>query len=654
MRASVRMRMAAAALAVSGIFASPARAATAAETAAAAADAVVEAALRVAEGDRQAAWLRLVEGRTAADGGARAAASATDRRALDAVVRAIDSATARAVTPGASDTSIVAALRKAAKAARATASRMAKAARAPDVYDASSSDGFHAGGAVVEFRTRNCADVPAVTVESASPNAALRTFVPGVTALPRGRFRVTLGPDVGGVRVTATLCGVTKQTLLFVQGAKGAMKIAPPPAPVYAATLLRARAGSPAPSDAPASTAGIDSFEVTPPLPAGLSLHAGTGVVSGTALGPSPTADYMVVARNRRGAAASVISIQVTPPLPAGVLALEPGFTIEPVLSNADVPVKMAFAPDGRLFFNELATGNVRILRADGSLVPTPFATLPVLTGGERGLVGIEIAPDFATTGHVYVFAATPAEGLLPDRARIVRFTASGDTGTSPAVIVDSLPVAMAENGGDVKIGPDGKLYVSLGDTGDQAFAQTDGLAAGRILRFERDGGIPSSNPIPGDPEWCRGLRNPFDLAFSPQGGLYASENGPTAHDEIEYVQPGKNFEWGAEPESIPGPEIGRRMIDWTPVIVPTGITFLARGAFGPEYSANLFVAGYDQADLRRLPLSGATLTDVDDEIPFAAFSNTGFAEKPLDLAEAPDGSLYVSTFSTIWRIARY
>ena len=68
MRASVRMRMAAAALAVSGIFASPARAATAAETAAAAADAVVEAALRVAEGDRQAAWLRLVEGRTAADG----------------------------------------------------------------------------------------------------------------------------------------------------------------------------------------------------------------------------------------------------------------------------------------------------------------------------------------------------------------------------------------------------------------------------------------------------------------------------------------------------------------------------------------------------------------------------------------------------------
>jgi len=137
-------------------------------------------------------------------------------------------------------------------------------------------------------------------------------------------------------------------------------------------------------------------------------------------------------------------------------------------------------------------------------------------------------------------------------------------------------------------------------------------------------------------------------------GGLFASENGPTADDELDFIQPAKNYEWGAPPETVPGALAGHRMIDWTPVIVPTGITFLRRGAFGDEYASSLFVAGYDQADLRRVVLSGPQFTDVDDELPFARFDNTGIGNKPLDLAEAPDGSLYVSTFTAIWRISRY
>jgi glucose/arabinose dehydrogenase len=255
----------------------------------------------------------------------------------------------------------------------------------------------------------------------------------------------------------------------------------------------------------------------------------------------------------------------------------------------------------------------------------------------------------------VFVFAATPADATHPDRSRILRFTAVGDVGTAMTVIVDSLPVAETQNGGVLAFGPDGKLYATVGDTTNPDLAQTDGSRAGRILRFDDDGSIPADNPIPGDPEWCRGLRNVFGLAFHPTtGGLFASENGPAADDELDFILPGKNYEWGAAPESVPGPQVGRRMMDWSPVIVPTGIAFLGHGAFGSDYSSSLFVAGYDESDVRRLVLSGPQLTDVDDELPFARWQNTGVVNKPLDVLEAPDGSLFVSTFTAIWRISRY
>jgi glucose/arabinose dehydrogenase len=208
-------------------------------------------------------------------------------------------------------------------------------------------------------------------------------------------------------------------------------------------------------------------------------------------------------------------------------------------------------------------------------------------------------------------------------------------------------------------------LYVTVGDTfyenpmtgqRDGVLAQTDGSMAGRVLRIAPDGSIPADNPIANDPEWCRGLRNSYDLTFHPTtGGLFVSENGPAAGDELNFVQKGKNFEWGAEPESIPGVQIGAQLAEWTPVIVPTGLVFHSGTQFGPSYANNLFLCGYDDADVRRMPMSGAAFTDVDAELPFARFSPEGGVDhKPLDIVERSDGSLLVSTFSEIWRIFRY
>jgi glucose/arabinose dehydrogenase len=411
--------------------------------------------------------------------------------------------------------------------------------------------------------------------------------------------------------------------------------------------------GQPA-SNAPSNSGGaVTTWSVSPPLPSGLSLDTDDGTIEGTPAVAAPTAVYTVTASNDSGSDDADVTLQVTPALPSDFLSLRAGFAAETFLSGLDVPVKMALAPDGRLFFDELATGNVRVVDAAGNLLPAPFATVPVITGGERGLLGLALAPDFATSGHVVLYHSCPAGGGHADRNRVVRFTASGNVGGSMAVLVDDLPIGSIHNAGDVQFGPDGHLYVSLGDTGDSSLAQANGTPAGRILRYTAAGGIPSDNPVAGTPEWCRGLRNSFDMTFHPTtGGLFASENGPNAEDELNFVQSGRNYGWPSLPGGAPA---GFRIREWTPVIAPTGIAFHDGTGFGAEYANNLFVCAYVDTDLRRLVLSGAAYTDLDAEEPFAQWDDPGsVANKPLDVLLTPDGSLLVSTFTDIWRIYRY
>ena len=134
-------------------------------------------------------------------------------------------------------------------------------------------------------------------------------------------------------------------------------------------------------------------------------------------------------------------------------------------------------------------------------------------------------------------------------------------------------------------------------------------------------------------------------------GGLFGIENGPTSQDEVNYIQPGKNYGWPTGPAG--GPTVGYRLIQWTPVIAPTSAVFWSGGTFGPGFDDNLFIGGYVDGDVRRLVLSGVAFTDVDAELPFLTFDGTGGMQKPLSIAKGPDGAMYVSTFDSIWRISK-
>ncbi|MCG3133905.1 MAG: hypothetical protein HMLKMBBP_01171 [Planctomycetes bacterium] len=494
-----------------------------------------------------------------------------------------------------------------------------------------------------------------VVVELADDGAGAVAAAPGGGGAVHA-FTMGAAAGVGVVRVTSG--AATLDVRLVNVGPPGTLDLAPPRDLSFDDDVVDARVAE---SLAVSATVSGDdlAFTILPPLPDGLALDPQTGGISGEPVSTSPPTVYTVTARNARGSTSADLTIAVDPELPAGVAELLPGFGIAKV-TEAAIPVRMALLPDGRMLYAELLSGNVRLVSADGALDPEPLVTVPVVTGGERGLLGICASPDFASSGRVYVTATTAAEAGHAERTRVLRYTVSPPAGpvesvAGPDVIVDDLPSGVTQNAGAVEFGPDGMLWVTVGDTGDPARAQDPASLAGCVLRYAPDGRVPASNPDPSSPVWAIGFRNPFDLTFhGPTGGLFVTENGPTAHDELDFVQAGKNFEWGSEdPESIPGPLRGRRIIDWTPVIVPTGLAFHDGAGFGPEWESVLFLAGYDGADVRTIRLSGPTVSDLDEERPFLRFDETGIDGKPLDVQIASDGSLYVSTFAAIWRVTR-
>jgi glucose/arabinose dehydrogenase len=234
---------------------------------------------------------------------------------------------------------------------------------------------------------------------------------------------------------------------------------------------------------------------------------------------------------------------------------LPPGFFETQVGNTISRPTAMEFAPDGRLFVCQ-QTGQLRIIK-NGGLLTTPFVSLTVDSAGERGLLGIAFDPNFASNHFVYVYHTVPGG---PPHNRITRFTANGDVavvGSETAILdLDNLSSATNHNGGAIHFGPDGKLYVAVGENANSANAQVLTNRLGKILRINADGSIPADNPtsfpgIPGSPTnqnraiWAVGVRNPFTFGFQPgTGRLFINDVGEGSWEEINDGIAGSNYGW--------------------------------------------------------------------------------------------------------------
>ncbi len=332
----------------------------------------------------------------------------------------------------------------------------------------------------------------------------------------------------------------------------------------------------------------------------------------------------------------------------------------EVVQENAGFVIAMEFAPDGALYY---ATQDGGIFRKQvdfaapwDSPPPRQLLTVPVVRGAESGLLGMALSPEFARNGHLFVYYTAANSAGKPRAGVIARYTISEDRAGEQVLLVDDLPARPEQRfhfGGGLAFGPGGRLYLIFGDTNRPELAQDPQYEPGAILRYTPEGDIPDDNPWPDSAVFASGIRNGFGLAWHPESGkLYQSDNGHRCDDELNLIEAGGNYGWGLQPfDRCPYPDDGARapVFEWNPTIAPAGLLFYT-GQVIPEWRGGLLVCSFNDLDLWLLRLSrnGRAVQSASVvSVPEMEYSCR------VDIEQGPDGWLYTTTDSTIFRIGR-
>ena len=327
------------------------------------------------------------------------------------------------------------------------------------------------------------------------------------------------------------------------------------------------------------------------------------------------------------GTRTAFLLILLLPLLPGR--SLSSPFEVEVVARHLDIPWALDFAPDGRLYFTE-RPGRIKVLERGGSK-PILRGTLSVAHEGEGGLLGLALDANFSQNGVLFVYYTyRDGNGLWN---RVVRLTEKEGRIVSEKTLLDRIPGASIHDGGRIKIGPDGRLYITTGDAANRPLAQDLQSLAGKVLRINPDGSIPQDNPFPGSPIYSYGHRNPQGIAWHPvTKALFITEHGPSGRDEVNLVHPGKNYGW----PSIAGWGGSSTFVD--PILESEGGTWAPSGA--AFYRGDLFFATLRGAHLHRVALASPNHTRVQSEEHLFE----GIYGRLRDVIQGPDGFLYVAT----------
>jgi glucose/arabinose dehydrogenase len=335
------------------------------------------------------------------------------------------------------------------------------------------------------------------------------------------------------------------------------------------------------------------------------------------------------------------VFLTITVPLAAGSV---PRLAATVIRSGLAHPWDLAFAPDGRMFVTE-RVGNILIYAsaAPGAVqLANVFPVANLNASGEAGLMSIELDPSFASNSLLYVCASVTDGGQWLNQ--VLRYRMNGNAAAFDGYVIRSGMRANSNHDGcRIRFGPDGKLWVTMGDAGNTANAQNPNVLNGKVLRVNSDGTIPADNPImPGAAArtavYTMGNRNPQGLTFEPgTGRVIEIEHGDDTHDEINILRAGANYGYPV----CRGPCGDPRFVDpaWSSgnVTLATSGADFARGVQWGAYDGSLFVAQLKESDLRRFTLAGAVATQRD------VFFN-GTYGRIRTVRQGPDGFLYLTT----------
>ncbi len=319
-----------------------------------------------------------------------------------------------------------------------------------------------------------------------------------------------------------------------------------------------------------------------------------------------------------------------TPTVAAAPVVMQPGDSVTVIAEGLQAPWSIVRLRSGSTLISERDSGRIMELTEDGDLRVVglvPGAVVGDEGGrlGEGGLLGLA----YARSGHwLFAYLSTETDN------RIIRFELEGTAGSyslgSSVDILTGLVRARNHNGGRIKIGPDGLLYVTVGDAADPWTAQDLSTYNGKILRIELDGSVPRDNPFPGSLIYSFGHRNPQGLAWDAAGQLWSSELGQETWDELNRITPGGNYGWPAAEGIVGDPAFIDPVVQWpTSEASPSGLAFTG-GAF--------FMAA----------LRGERLWSIDLTEPMTVTDwFVGEYGRMRDVVAGPNGTLWVLTNNT-------
>jgi len=319
------------------------------------------------------------------------------------------------------------------------------------------------------------------------------------------------------------------------------------------------------------------------------------------------------------------------------------------VATGFDVPWALDFLPGGGVLVTERG-GQLIHVRADGTRGRVS-GTPDVWARGQGGLLDVMVPRDFAQSREIFLTYARPQPGGAGTALARGRLTEAGDRLEDLQLLWQLAPGSSGGRhfGSRVAEGPDGLLYVSIGDRGDRPSAQDVANENGAIVRLTRDGAVPGDNPLVGQEGarpgiWSWGHRNPQALGFDAAGRLWAIEHGARGGDEVNLIERGRNYGWpvisyGRHYSGLPigegtaKPGLAQPAHYWDPSIAPCGIAFVGAGMF-PAWEGDMMTGSLNSDFLSRLEVDGEDVREVERIA-------TPETRRVRDVAVGPDGAVW-------------
>ncbi len=305
--------------------------------------------------------------------------------------------------------------------------------------------------------------------------------------------------------------------------------------------------------------------------------------------------------------------------------------SIKILAENLENPRSIAIT-DEKIFITE-KKGTIRVIFQE-ELLDEPLATFRSANVFDGGLLGITTHPNFKENHFIYVFLTYKNDEKLWNK--IIKITESNNKLEDAETILDKIPGSVFTNGGFLKFGPDGKLYVGTGTVSDASHLPQDkNSLSGKILRLNSDGTIPEDNPFSNSPIFSLGFRNPQGISWDSMGNMYAVDLGPEQNDEINLIKPGKNFGW-PERECIGNEKFEGAVMCYDPGIEPGGILFYKGNSVKLDHA--FIMASLRASNLYQL--------DLDEGLKSQKSILSGVG-RVRDVGQGNDGSLYIITSNT-------